>query len=177
MTEPMDRAEETALWRHWRTAVINAAGEPVPAPDPLLLAAYAEHRLSEDVADAVEAWLVLHPEAMADVLAARASDTGPLSIQPSEIALARAMALVLGSDHKVVPFRRPARPMATWRTAVARIAVAASLLIVSLVGFGLGTDAYTSVLNGGDQSSATLSQDLFDPPSGIFSGLGEESSS
>ena len=56
-----------------------------------------------------------------------------------------------------------------------RVAVAASLLVVSLVGFALGTDAYTS-LAGSDQQAA-LSQDLFDPPSGIFSGLGEESSS
>jgi hypothetical protein len=53
--------------------------------------------------------------------------------------------------------------------------VAASLLVVSFVGFALGTDAYTNLLNGDQQ--AALSQDLFDPPSGIFSSLGEESSS
>jgi hypothetical protein len=53
--------------------------------------------------------------------------------------------------------------------------VAASLLIVSVVGFALGTDAYTSLLSG-DQSAPVLSQDLFDPPAGIFSGFGEESS-
>ncbi len=53
--------------------------------------------------------------------------------------------------------------------------MAASLLVVSLVGFTLGTDAYTNLLSGGQ--SAALSQDLFDPPAGIFSSLGEETSS
>jgi hypothetical protein len=175
MTEPMDRAEETALWQHWQTAVVNAAGEAAPAPDPLLLAAYAEHRLSETAAEELEAWLALHPEAITDVLAARDSNAGPLPIEPPAAVLARAMALVPSSDPKVVPFRRPARPAPAWRVAIARVAVAASLLIVSLVGFALGTDAYTSVVNG-DQSAA-LSQDLFDPPAGVFSSFAEESSS
>jgi len=173
----MDRAEESALWRHWRAAVVNAAGEAAPGPDPLLLAAYAEHRLSETAAEVVEAWLVRHPEAIADVLAAGDSNAGSRPIQPPEAALGRAMGLVPDPDPKVVPFRRPAGPQVpVWRVAVGRIAVAASLLIVSLVGFTLGTDAYTSLLNG-DQPTSVLSQDLFDPPSGIFSGFGEESSS
>src|SRR5215471_15573237 len=134
MTEPMDRAEENALWRHWRAAVVNAAGEAAPAPDALLLAAYAEHRLSEVVAEEVEAWLALHPEAIEDVLAAADSKADVLA--------------------------------AVSEAAVARVGVAASLLVASLVGFALGTDAYTSLING-DQSTA-LSQDLFDPPSGVF---------
>jgi len=174
MTEPMDRAEETALWRRWR-AMANAAGEAAPAPDPLLLAAYAEHRLGETAAEEVEAWLALHPDAIGDVLAARDSNAGTVSVQPSEAVLVQATGLVPGPDPKVVPFRRSARPAPPWRVAVARVAVAARLLVVSLIGFTLGTDAYTSLLNG-DQS-ATLSQDLFDPPAGILSGFGEEASS
>ena len=175
MTESMDRAEQNALWEHWRAATVNAAGEALPAPDPLLLAAYAEHRLSEAAAEDIEAWLSLHPKAIEDVLAAVASNIGPAVEQPSAAALARAMALVAEPDSTVVPFHRPARPSRpAWRVAVARLAVAASLLVVSLVGFALGTDAYTSLA--GDQQSA-LGQDLFDPPSGIFSGLGEETSS
>jgi hypothetical protein len=176
MTEPMDRAEESALWRHWRTAVVNAAGEAAPAPDPLLLAAYAEHRLSETAAEEVESWLALHPEAITDVLAAGEVNARPSAVeQPTAAALARAMALVPGADPKIVLFRRPAPRAATWRVTARRGAVAASLLVVSLVGFALGTDAYTSLL-GGDQQAA-VSQDLFDPPSGIFSGFGEDSSS
>ena len=173
MTEPMDRAEENALWRHWRTAV-NAAGEAAPAPDPLLLAAYAEHRLGETAAETVEAWLALHPEAITDVLAAGEANTRPVVIDPPAAALARAMALVPGAESNVVPLRRPA-PVATWHVAVGRVAVAASLLVVSLVGFTLGTDAYTSLLSGDQQ--AVVSQDLFDPPTGIFSGFAEDSSS
>jgi hypothetical protein len=173
MTEPMDRAEENALWRHWRTAV-NAASEAAPAPDPLLLAAYAEHRLGGTAAEAVETWLALHPEAITDVLAAGEANTQPAVIEPPAAALARAMALVPGAESNVVPLRRPA-PVATWHVAVGRVAVAASLLVVSLVGFALGTDAYTSLLSGDQQ--AAVSQDLFDPPSGIFSGFGEDTSS
>ena len=174
MTEPMDRAEENALWRHWR-AVISAAGEAAPAPDPELLAAYAEHRLSEAEAQEVETWLALHPEVIEDVVAAGDSNVrAPL--QPSTAALERAIALIAAPAPTVVPFRRPAHPAKpVWRIAIARVAVAASLLMVSLVGFALGTDAYTSVLS--DDQQAGLSQDLFDPPSGIFSGLGEEASS
>ncbi|HKX09921.1 MAG TPA: hypothetical protein VJN67_17105 [Stellaceae bacterium] len=176
MTEPKDRAEENALWRHWRTAVANARGA-APAPDPLLLAAYAEHRLSESAAEDIESWLARHPEVIEDVLAAGISKARVgAAEEPSAGALAKAMALVSGRDPTVVPFRRPARPASpVWRVAVGRVAVAASLLVVSLVGFALGTDAYTSL--NGDQQQSALSQDLFDPPIGIFSGLGEESSS
>ncbi len=172
MTEPMDRAKENALWRHWRAAVVSAAGEAAPAPDPLLLAAYAEHRLSETDAEEIEAWLALHPDTIADIVAGGDSNTQLAALQPSPAALARAMGLISEPNPKVVPLRGPAGPV--WRVAVARVAVAASLLVVSLVGFALGTDAYTSLLNGDQQ--AALGQDLFDPPSGIFSSLGEESS-
>ena len=174
MMEPMDRAEESALWRHWRTAV-TAAGESAPAPDPLLLAAYAEHRLSETAAEAVETWLALQPEAITDVLAAGEVNVQPAAVEPPAIALARAMALVPGADPKIVPFRRPALRTAPWHVAVGRGAVAASLVAVSLVGFALGNDAYTSLLSGDQQ--AAVGQDLFDPPNGIFSGFGEDPSS
>lgn len=172
MTEPMDRAEEIALWRQWRRAMLNAAGEAAPAPDPLLLAAYAEHRLTETAAAEVEAWLALNPEALADVHAA--GEVAP-PVVPPEAVLVRAMGLVPGTVSTVLPFRRTARPVPAWRIAGARVALAASLLVVSLIGFTLGTDAYTNVLSGGQ--SAALGQDLFDAPTGIFSSFGEETSS
>lgn len=176
MTEPMDRAEEHALWRHWRAAV-NPAGEAARAPDPLMLAAYAEHRLSETDEEEVETWLALHPEMIGDMVAARdVHARSAAAPEPSAGALANAMALVPEPDPKVVSIRRAARrTQPVWHIATGRVAVAASLLLVSVVGFALGTDAYTSLLNGDQQ--AGLSQDLFDPPTGIFSGLGEESSS
>jgi len=175
MSEPMDKAEESALWRHWRTAVVDAASEAAPAPDPLLLAGYAEHRLSEAAAEEVEAWLALHPDAITDVLAVRESDASPLPAQAPEVVLTRAMELVPEPDPKVVPLRRPAMPAPAWRLATTQFAMVASLVVVSLIGFTLGTDAYTSLLSG-DQSAA-LGQDLFDPPSGVFSSFGEETSS
>jgi hypothetical protein len=175
MTEPMDRAEETALWRHWRRAMSSAAGEAAPAPDPLLLAAYAEHRLSETAAEEVEAWLALHPEALTDVLAARDYNVRLASVPPSDAALVRVLGLVPEVTSEVLSFRRTARPAPSWRIAMGRVAVAASLLVVSLIGFALGADAYMNLLNGGQ--STALSQDLFDAPAGIFSSLGEETSS
>src|SRR5260370_574284 len=55
MTEPMDKAEEIALWRHWRRAMSSPAGEPPPAPDPLLLTAYPRPRPTATEAGDVEA--------------------------------------------------------------------------------------------------------------------------
>jgi len=172
MTEPMDRAEEIALWRQWRRAMLNARGGAAPAPDPLLLAAYAEHRLGEMAAAELEAWLALNPEALADV---RAAGEAATPVEPPEAVLVRAMRLVPGTVSTVLPFHRAARPVPAWRVAGARVALAASLLVVSLIGFALGTDAYTNLLSGGQ--SVALSQDLFDAPTGIFSSLGEETSS
>jgi hypothetical protein len=175
MTDPTNRIEETALWRRWRAAVAEAAGAATPAPDPLLLAAYAEHRLGETAVEEVEAWLALHPEVMADVLEARHSNVDRRAGQASSLALARAMVLVPAEDPRVVPFRRAVRPLPAWRDGAVRAALAASILVVSLVGFALGTDAYTSLLNG-NPSAPAISQDLFDPPTGIFSSFGEETS-
>jgi hypothetical protein len=175
MTEPTDRADDAALWRQWRAAIGAAAGEATPAPDALLLAAYAESRLGEAEADAVESWLASHPDAIEDVLNAQRSLGGGPSEHAPEAALARAMALVSGSDPKILPFRRPAPRQASWRIVMARVGIAASVAAVSVLGFALGNDAYLSVLGGEAQSSA-LSQDLLDPPSGLFSDFAEESS-
>src|SRR5215470_11040897 len=112
MTEPMDKAEEHALWRRWRAAVANAAAETGPAPDPLILAAHAEHRLSEAEAEEIEAWLALHQEMIGDVVAARdVHARSAAAPEPSAAALANAMALVPELDPKVVSFRRAARRM------------------------------------------------------------------
>ena len=175
MTEPTDRADDAALWRQWRAAVAAGAGEATPAPDALLLAAYAENRLGEAETDVVESWLATRPDAIEDVLSARRLSAGQATENASEAALARAMALVRSQDPKILPFRRPAPRQAPWRIAVARIGIAASLVAVSLIGFALGNDAYLSVL-GGEARAPVLSQDLFDPPAGLFSEFAEESS-
>lgn len=176
MTEPTNRADDAALWRQWRAAIAAEAGEATTSPDALLLAAYAENRLGEAETDAVESWLATHPDAIEDVLSARRLSAGKPSEEISDAALSRAMALVASPDPKILPFRRPAPRQAPWRIAVARIGIAASLVAVSLIGFALGNDAYLSVL-GGEAQAPILSQDLLDPPSGLFSEFSEESSS
>lgn len=167
MSDFIDRAEASALWRRWR----QAAGTAGAAPDPLLLAAYAEHRLDEAAAEAVEAWLALHPEALEDVLAARGAPGA--AIEPSPAALARAMALVPERDTKVLPFRRKAPK---WQVAAAWGSMAASIMAVSLIGFELGGSVYTGLL-GGSQPEPSFEQTLLDGPATLFSDLGEEGSS
>lgn len=166
MSDFIDRAEATALWQRWRRAADSAGA----APDPLLLAAYAEHRLDEAAAEAVEAWLALHPEALEDVVAARAV---PAAIEPSPAALARAIALVSERDSKILPFRRKARG---WRVAAAWGSMAASIMAVSLLGFELGGSVYAGLL-GGSQAEPSFEQTLLDGPAALFSDLGEEGSS
>ena len=69
MTGLGERAEDAALWRRWRLDARPAPSRG--APDPLLLAAYADGRLDESEAEPVEDWLADHPEALADLIAAR----------------------------------------------------------------------------------------------------------
>jgi hypothetical protein len=166
MSEFIKQAEQAALWRRWR----QAAEGTVEAPDPTLLAAWAEHRLDEAAAEGVEAWLALHPEALEDVLAARVAIA---SIEPSAAALARGAALVAERDSKVVPLRRK---VPAWRVAAAWGSMAASILAVSLVGFEVGGSLYAGVLGGGQAESA-FEQTLLDGPAPLFTDLDEEISS
>ena len=165
MTEPQDRTEDAALWRRWRSA---AAPVDAVEPDPLLLAAYVENRLDPAEADLVEEWLVAHPALLEDVLAARRAAQTALPESPPAV-VARATALLHHGDAQVLAFRRPVR---RWREAAAWGGIAASLVITSVVGFNLGTDVYGSLAGNG---SATLSQELLDPPSGLFNTLDEDS--
>jgi anti-sigma factor RsiW len=170
MSEPLDINRDPALWRRWRAA--EASGEAVPAPDPLLVAAYAEGRLSENAAERVEAWLASDPARLEDVQAARMLRRDSTGLPAPESVLARAKALVDGRRGGVLPFRRSGAPTHSWRSAAAWGSMAASLLVTCLVGFALGSDAYSSLL--GDRQETVLSQELFDPPTGLFSDFSEE---
>jgi hypothetical protein len=161
MAGPIDRTDEAVLWRRWRSAAASDAAA-MTEPDPLLLAAYAEHRLAPEAAEVVEDWLAAHPEAITDILAARrAADAPPAAPQP---VLARAAALVVASDGQVVAFR-PAPRRADWSTAIRWGAMAASILVTSLLGFTLGNDTYA---NFASANGRTLVQELLDPPTGLF---------
>jgi anti-sigma factor RsiW len=174
MAEPDDKAGEVALWRRWHEAA--GAVETIRgfAPDALMLAAYAEDRLDEAARDRVEDWLASHPEALADIVAARGA-AEPGGAVPDAV-LARAMGLVFEADPQVtpgvVPFRRPLPPARGWRRAAAWSGIAASLLATSLIGFALGNDAYMS-LQGGPTASA-LAPEVLDPPGGIFTTVSED---
>ncbi|HJT06205.1 MAG TPA: hypothetical protein VJ747_04730, partial [Stellaceae bacterium] len=92
MAGPDDRTDEAALWRRWRSA--SAAGAAVAfEPDAVQLAAYAEGRLPEATSGTIEDWLVGHPEAVSDILAARRAARAA-DLAASDAVIARATALV-----------------------------------------------------------------------------------
>lgn len=155
MAEVEPGEQERGLWQIWRAL---GKAEP-PMPDALALAAYAESRLDEAAAEAVENWLAAHPEASADIAAARAL-TLARSDRASDAMIARASALVANGAADVVPFRRHSTP--AWRNALAWSSVAASLIATSLVGFALGTDAYQNLSR--SQAVDTASADALDAP-------------
>ena len=167
MARSKDGTDEAALWRRWRSAsaLVEAA-----EPEALLLAAYAEGRLSEEAAGPAEDWLAAHPEAMSDIVAARLS-IGAARPDASSALVERAMALVVAGDAQVLPFRRPAGRRPSWRTAALWSGMAASLLVTSMIGFTLGSSTYLSL---NDSATPAFGQELFDPPTGLFNSLDED---
>lgn len=165
MTGLGERAEGAALWRRW----LLDRGSAAEAPDALLLAAYADGRLDEAEQDKVEDWLAEHPEALDDVLAAAKANAVAATFAPERIVF-RAAALVSGGGGPatLVPFPSGlvAQPR-QWRSTIAWAGLAASLLLTSLVGFGIGNNAYDSLAA---QSAAVEStaHELLDPPSALF---------
>ena len=169
MAGPSDLTLEAALWRRWRAAAVDATGAE---PDAVLLAAYAENRLSEQAAEAIENWLATHPETVSDVLAARGVARAE-AVTASAAVTARAAALVVAGDAQVLAFRQPSPRVRSWRTAAMWSGMAASLVVTSLIGFSLGNSAYLSLVGG---ASPAFGQELFDPPAGLFNSLDEEPS-
>ncbi len=141
---------DRALVARWRDAA------PAPeAPDALTLAAYAEGRLDDTEAEAVEAALAADPELLESLLALRA----PVDAETASTALIRSAQALVRAEAVVVPFpgRKPvaARPVTAW---LAWGAVAASLLLVSVAGFNLGvaTGHTADAISAVDESSSDL---------------------
>jgi len=170
MAGPMDSADEAGLWRRWRAAAEGPA--VVSEPDDLTLAAYAEDRLSPEATAAVEDWLAANSHTALDILAARQLPDGNLPPAP-EAVLARAQALVSTGEAQVLAFRRPAARAQSWRGAIGWAAMAASIVIASLAGFATASDTYLTLAGG---TRASLSQEVLDPPTGLFNGFDEDSS-
>jgi anti-sigma factor RsiW len=139
---------DKALAARWRAAAASA-----PAPDMLTLAAYAEGRLDEAAAEAVEAALAADPELLDTYLALRA----PAETEAASAALIRSAQALVRTEPVVVPFptRKPAAPVKAW---LAWGAVAASLLLVSVAGFNLGmaTVPRTDAVSTSDESPSDL---------------------
>ncbi|HWK45988.1 MAG TPA: hypothetical protein VNT30_14800 [Stellaceae bacterium] len=141
----------------------SGAGEGGIEPlDPMVLAAYAEGRLDPAAAEAVEIHLLTDSEAL-ETLAAIASP-GHRAIDADRL-IARATALVPNVPSRpadrIVPL--PARTSGL-RAYAAWGAMAASLLVVSLVGFNVGRSAEHAL----DPARYQAATDLPDPTLTLF---------
>jgi hypothetical protein len=153
MAESMDGGSDRALYLQWRRL---RPAEAVP-PDALQLAAYAERRLGADEAAQVELAIAGDPSLIEAVFAARLPDP-PTDV--SEALLRRAEALVLaGPGAEIIPLRpRPRAPAPAWRQALGWGMLAASVIAVSFMGFGLGVEAQQAL----DEPASAAPVDLFD---------------
>jgi len=152
MTDSAHDADR-ALYERWRK---NRPAEAV-TPDALALARYAEFGLDEDEADAVELALATDLALFDDVIAARRR-SDPDAVP--EAVMARALALVgehQGASIVAFPGRRRSWP-ARYRSAMTWGALAACLVAVSVMGFGLGVDAQQAI----DDTASAVPVDLLD---------------
>jgi len=171
MTGLGDKAEGMALWQRWRSRA-RAVAKGGLDDNATLLAAYVDGRLPTAKAEAIEEWLVDHPEALDDVIAARAAFAAAVAPAPDAI-IARAQALVAAPADGVVPLAPLRARRQGWRTAAAWSGLAASLLVTSLFGFALGSNAYVDLIGQPGAPESTFHQ-LLDPPSQLFSMEDEE---
>jgi len=162
--------QDAALYRRWRDGRA-VAGETAAEPDAMVLAAYADGRLSRPGSDpetdpaiaAVEAWLLDRDEALDDIAAARLAAVTETDADSALIA--RAQALVARPAGNIVPLRHPARP-AAWRSAMAWSGIAASLVAAVLIGFSFGANEAVDLSDGGQPPA--LEQALTGPASLIL---------
>lgn len=140
--------EAAALWARaregWRETV---AGRQ--APDALTLASYLEGNLGPEAQARVEAWMASAPEALDQVVAARAALAEPVAEPVPESLLARAGGLVRARRagggfgawlRELAGFR-----MAAWRP-VAWAGVASVMLVVTFGSFELGRQGTVEIL-------------------------------
>jgi len=152
---------DQTLYERWRSH------ESVPAVaelDPMLLAAYLDGRLDEAQAAMLEQLLAADPAALDDLLACE-----PVTPEiPSAAFIARAQTLVGGAA--ILPVApRPAPPRRMVTAWAAWGAVAASLVLISLVGFSLGMQTERN-FNG--STGVGTSIDILDQSSGLGDGIG-----
>ncbi len=164
---PVDRR----LWQRCRT--IDAAEDE--AARFLDLAAYADGLLDIEEQERVDAFLAAHPEAAADVRAARALAGAEPTFAGFERIITRASALSADTNSvsgKVVPLaprhgRRLLQSFAEWGSLAAAIALAGWL------GFAMGSDTSLALSDHRQPSDTGLLPELFDPGTGLLQDIGE----
>ncbi len=154
---------DRALFERWRSHESGSADAPATL-DPMLLAAYLDGRLDETGAAPIERLLAADPQALDELMNVRAEPIVP------EIASARFLrdvqALVPPKSATVLPFARPpAAPRRVAKAWAAWGAVAASLVLISLVGFDVGMQAERTI-NGSPDTGSSI--DIFDQSNGLL---------
>jgi anti-sigma factor RsiW len=153
MTDDVPFERDPALYDRWRSSTPPMSW----VPDPLALAAYADGRLDEDEAAAIEAALAADTALLDDWLAVRAGivDDGA----PDDF-IRRVEAAVGGQrSAELLPFERPSRRVAQFGGVIGWGALAASILVVGLLGFGLGFETQEAI----DGPAGATSIDLLGP--------------
>jgi hypothetical protein len=156
---------DRTLYERWRSHESAPAEHPA-ALDPMLFAAYLEGRLGEADAAALEHLFAADPEALDDLIDSEARPVAPEI--PSAAFILRAQALVPNArdarpEAAVLPFTPRSRPrVAAW---AAWGAVAASLVLISLVGFNLGMQTERN-FNGSTGIGTSI--DILDQSSGLL---------
>ncbi len=145
MTDDPKLDSDRALYFSWRAAELRAAaaGGDVRRPSAMELASYADRTLDDVRKEAVEAAMAGSPHLLREMLALR---RGGLPEHASEKFLDRARQLVpseaparRGADIvKLAPPRKPRRYGLELGGIVTWGALAASILIVSMLGFNIG---------------------------------------
>ncbi|WP_299623501.1 hypothetical protein [Pelagibius sp.] len=162
-----DKTEEgAALWRRahdaWTADAVNPDGAE---PDPMVLAAYLDGRLSEAEAAALEARMAADPSLLDEVLALRAGlAESPQEAPPAAVAAAQALRRDTGARSAETSETASGfleRLFAGWlRPAVPALAVVA-LVLACAGAFELGRYQSERILP--QQANGTADKDLPDP--------------
>jgi hypothetical protein len=150
MTDDAQQGDERTLHALWR------AGRPADlvVPDALTLAAYAENGLDESEAAAVEHALSLDLDLFDAIVAARGEPE--FATVPPELLRRAEAAHPDRLSAKVLPFRRRPAALPQLRDVVGWGALAATLLLVSYMGFGLGASAQQALEGANNAESVDI---------------------
>lgn len=154
---------DRALFARWRSHE-SVPAEPPAALDPMLLAAYLDGRLDEASAAPLERLLMADPSALDDLIECKAHPVGPEIASASFLSGAQALIPQDPATATILPFtsRTTPRRVTAW---AAWGAVAASLILISLVGFNVGMQTERNI-NGATGTGTSI--DILDQSSALL---------